>query len=99
MTTIYNLVSVTCYLKLCTTCKNLFLSLVVVRLVIFLQTPNFIVEKDSEIKIGCYLGGLFRHIHNENVHFKCVYFNFLGVGLRVIYNSDIFENRDPPPRF
>ena len=35
MTAIYNLLSVTCYLKLATTCKNLFLSLVVVRLVIF----------------------------------------------------------------
>ena len=36
MTAIYNLLSDSFYLKLATTCKNLFLSLVVVRLVIFL---------------------------------------------------------------
>ena len=35
-------------------------------------------------------------VYIENGHIKYLYFYFLGGDLRVIYNSDILKNRDPP---
>ena len=48
MTAIYNLLSVTCYLKLATTCKNLFLSLVVVCLIIFIVTTSITTQHSTD---------------------------------------------------
>ena len=43
------------------------------------------------------LKGLFRHIYIEKGQIKCFNFSFLGWGLRVTYNWDIFEKLRPPP--
>ena len=37
------------------------------------------------------------HIYIEKGQIKCYNFSFLGRGLRVTYNSDIFEKLRPPP--
>ena len=41
--------------------------------------------------------GLLRHIYIEKGQIKCFNFSFLGWGLKVTYNSDIFEKLRPPP--
>ena len=43
------------------------------------------------------LKGLFRHIYIEKGQIKCFNISFLGWGLKVTYNSDIFEKLRPPP--
>ena len=44
------------------------------------------------------LKGLFRHTYIEKGQINCFNFSFLGWGLKVTYNSDIFEKlRAPPP--
>ena len=43
------------------------------------------------------LKGLCRHIYNEKGQIRCLNFSFLVWGLRVTYNSDIFEKFRPPP--
>ena len=43
------------------------------------------------------LKGLFRHIYIEKGQIKCFIISFLGWGLKVTYNSDIFEKLRPPP--
>ena len=43
------------------------------------------------------LKGLFRHIYIEKGQIKCCFFSFLGWGLKVTYNLDIFEKLRPPP--
>ena len=45
------------------------------------------------------LQGLFRHIHIKKGQIKCFNFSFLGWGLKVTYNSDIFEKLRPPHGF
>ena len=45
------------------------------------------------------LKGLFRLIYIEKGQIKCFNFSFLGWGLRVTYNWDIFEKLRPPHRF
>ena len=45
------------------------------------------------------LKGLFRHIYIEKDQIKCFNFSFLGWGLKVTYNSDIFEKMRPPHGF
>ena len=42
------------------------------------------------------LKGLFSHIYIEKGQIKCSNFSFLGWGLRVTYNWDIFEKFRPP---
>ena len=42
---------------------------------------------------------LFRHIYIEKGQIKCFNFSFLGWGLKVTYNSDIFEKLRPPHGF
>ena len=42
------------------------------------------------------LKGSFRHIYIEKGQIKCFDFSILGWGLRVTYNSDIFEKLRPP---
>ena len=41
--------------------------------------------------------GLFRHIYIEKDQIKCFNISFLGWGLKVTYNSDIFEKLRLPP--
>ena len=53
MTAIYNLLSESFYLKLVTTCKNLFLSLVVVRLVIFFTVREASYIDNLQWKMTC----------------------------------------------
>ena len=43
------------------------------------------------------LKGLLRHIYIEKGQIKCFNISFLGWGLKVTYNSDIFEKLRPPP--
>ena len=43
------------------------------------------------------LKGLLRHIYIEKGQIKCFNFSFLGWGLKVTYNLDIFEKLRPPP--
>ena len=43
------------------------------------------------------LKGLLRHIYVEKGQLKCFNFSFLGWGLKVAYNLDIFEILRPPP--
>ena len=43
------------------------------------------------------LKGLFRQIYIEKGPIKCFNFSFLRLGLRLTYNSDIFEKLRPPP--
>ena len=45
------------------------------------------------------LKGLLRHIYIEKGQIKCFTFSFLGRGLKVTYNLDIFEKMRPPPGF
>ena len=45
------------------------------------------------------LKGLLRHIYIEKDQIKCFNFSFLGWGLKVTYNSDIFEKLRPPHGF
>ena len=42
------------------------------------------------------LKGLLRHIYIEKGQIKCFNFSFLGWGLKVTYNLDIFEKLRPP---
>ena len=42
------------------------------------------------------LKGLFRHIYIEKGQIKCFNISLLGWGLKVTYNSDIFEKLIPP---
>ena len=43
------------------------------------------------------LKGLLRHIYIEEGRIKYFNLSFLGLGLKVTYNSDIFEKLRPPP--
>ena len=45
------------------------------------------------------LKGLFRHIYIKEGQIKCFILSFLGWGLKVTYNSDIFEKLRPPHMF
>ena len=56
------------------------------------EFENILMAEDPRIKI---LKGLFRHIYIEKGHIKCFDFSFLGWGLKVTYNSDIFEKLRP----
>ena len=46
---------------------------------------------DAEYPRTNILEGLFRHIYIEKGQIKCFNFSFLGWGLKVTYNSDIFK--------
>ena len=58
------------------------------------EFENILMAEDPRTNI---LKGLLRHIHIEKGQIKCSNFSFLGWGLRVIYNSDIFEKSRPTP--
>ena len=51
----------------------------------------------EHIDVGRPLKGLLRHIYIENGHIEGFYLYFLGGGLGVIINSNIFEILSPPP--
>ena len=62
----------------------------------YIQKVEIIQEELQLIQLYI-LKGLFRHIYIEKGQMKCFNFSFLGWGLRVSYNSDIFET--PPSVF
>ena len=45
------------------------------------------------------LKGLFWHIYTEKGQIKCFHFSLLGWGLKVTYDSDLFEKLRPPHGF
>ena len=67
----------------------------VVRLIIF-EFENILMSEEPRTNI---LKGLFRHIYIEMGQIKCFNFSFLRWGMRVTYNSDIFEKSRPPSGF
>ena len=57
------------------------------------EFENILMTEDPPTNI---LKELFRHIYIKKGQIKCFNFSFLGWGLKVIYNSDIFEKLRPP---
>ena len=60
------------------------------------EFENILMAEDPPANI---LKGLLRHIYIEKGQIKCFNFSFLGWGLKVTYNSDIFEKLRPPMGF
>ena len=58
------------------------------------QFENILMAEDPRTDT---LKGLFRHIYIKKGQIQCFNFSFFGWGLRVTYNSDIFEKLRSPP--
>ena len=60
------------------------------------EFENILMAEDPQTNI---LKGLFRHIYIEKGQIKFFNFSFLGWGLKVTYNLDIFEKLRSPHGF